>query len=398
MKELISNLRSILFGIAVFIAIIFVTLIFLMGGFWVLNKILPYLPIILWLVFIINIFIFLPLSIPNSTKAVAGIAFYFSSYVYGLNLWIWAFIITLTSWGIWGVIIGFVIAGIGFVPLAIIALVINGEWLVIGQLLLLIILTYGSRIVALYLIDKYEETKDERVLDFFEKFINNKEATEDKLEAKYVNSTEVLDKTHIERKDLSNISKILLDHLEKGQKIWIDDILRQTSEFNSMKNIFKINPRPLDGKSLAAVRAYQITLCEFFINHYKYLLGKEKDIFVEIMFDQMLYNFTKNEIDDFFYYYGNIEAKFRDTTSGVLAITPEILMNVLMDHFTLKENPLIEKLILDKSLFYFQKLIEGTIAFLFEDEQTAQQIVSWLHDWVEHYFKWIENFDQSKEI
>jgi tetrahydromethanopterin S-methyltransferase subunit F len=43
-------------------------------------------------------------------------------------VWCFGFLVTYVYWGITGILIGVVLAGIGVVPIGMLASVINGEW------------------------------------------------------------------------------------------------------------------------------------------------------------------------------------------------------------------------------------------------------------------------------
>ena len=79
------------------------------------------------------------------------------AYVYGLTLWFWALLLTYLIWGIRAVFIGLFIAGIGVIPIAILATALNGEWIITGEIILLLVLTCGSRMLGLYFAEKVDE-------------------------------------------------------------------------------------------------------------------------------------------------------------------------------------------------------------------------------------------------
>jgi len=56
-------------------------------------------------------------------------------------------------WGMFAVIVGLFIAGVGVVPIAILASLIHTEWLILIQLIILLGLTFGSRIWGAYIVE-----------------------------------------------------------------------------------------------------------------------------------------------------------------------------------------------------------------------------------------------------
>ena len=157
---MVSFLKSIggyIITIVIFLGVFLLAMFFVKGGVWLGEIVLPWLSIIMWLVFILNIIIFLPLGIFKKTRSVSAFGFVISSYVYGLTLWFWALLLTYLIWGTRAVFIGLFIAGIGVVPIAILATALNDEWAITGQIILLLVLTFGSRMLGFYFAERVDE-------------------------------------------------------------------------------------------------------------------------------------------------------------------------------------------------------------------------------------------------
>jgi hypothetical protein len=157
MVDFLKSIGGFIIGIGIFLGIIFLAMFFIKGGVWLGAIVLPWLSIIMWLVFILNVIIFLPLGIFKKTRSVSAFGFVISSYVYGLTLWFWALLLTYLIWGTTAVFIGLFIAGIGVVPIAILATALNGEWAITGQIILLLVLTFGSRMLGFYFAERADE-------------------------------------------------------------------------------------------------------------------------------------------------------------------------------------------------------------------------------------------------
>lgn len=157
MVDFLKSIGGIIIGIGIFLGIIFLAMFFIKGGVWLGAIVLPWLSIIMWLVFILNVIIFLPLGIFKKTRSVSAFGFVMSSYVYGLTLWFWALLLTYLIWGTTAVFIGLFIAGMGVVPIAILATALNGEWAITGQIILLLVLTFGSRMLGFYFAERADE-------------------------------------------------------------------------------------------------------------------------------------------------------------------------------------------------------------------------------------------------
>jgi len=160
MLDFLKSIGGFIMGIGILLGVIFLAMFFIKGGIWLGAMVLPWLSIVMWLVFVLDILIFLPLGIFKKTKGVSAFGFVLSSYVYGLTLWFWALLLTYLIWGTRAVFIGLFIAGIGVVPIAILATALNGQWAITGQIILLLVLTFGSRMLGFYFAERADEIKN----------------------------------------------------------------------------------------------------------------------------------------------------------------------------------------------------------------------------------------------
>lgn len=141
-------------GILIFVAMIVVCLGFIFGSVWLSSKIMPILLYVFGVIFWICCIIVLPMAFFKKTQSIAAVGFFIASYVFGITLWFYSFFITYSFWGIFGIIIGLMLAGIGVFPLAIIASAIHSEWWLVFNLIITGVLTYGFRYLGLYLDEK----------------------------------------------------------------------------------------------------------------------------------------------------------------------------------------------------------------------------------------------------
>ncbi len=128
---------------------------------WLLEKALILyrflLPISVW-TFIVCVLILVPLALFKRTREWAGLGFYIGSFVFGISMWVWCSIITLVLAGIGYLVAGILFAGIGVVPIAFFALLFNGEWSVLLQLIVLVVIVFGFRMLGVYLGSKAESS------------------------------------------------------------------------------------------------------------------------------------------------------------------------------------------------------------------------------------------------
>jgi len=157
MKEKFKSFGSGLIGIGIFIGIVLIAAFFIRGGLWLSKTLYPWLTLISAIAIIVCIVILLPLALFRKTRGLSGVGIYFASFIFGASLWVWSFLITYTLWGATALFIGLFLAGVGIIPIAMLATIFSGEWSIFGQLVLLLVFTFGSRMLGLYLNEKTEE-------------------------------------------------------------------------------------------------------------------------------------------------------------------------------------------------------------------------------------------------
>jgi len=159
MKEKIKNLGGYFIGIIIFIGLILLITLFIKGGIKLSALIIPWLIVISQYTLVIVIIILLPLSLIRKTRSFSSIGFMISSYIFGATLWVWSFLLAYILWGFTGLFIGLTIAGVGVIPIAMLASIFNAHWASFGQLLLLTIMVFGFRFISIYLMRKTESAE-----------------------------------------------------------------------------------------------------------------------------------------------------------------------------------------------------------------------------------------------
>jgi hypothetical protein len=156
-KDTVESIRSIVSSLFSCVGVIFLIAMFIKGDAWINERVHPWLLIVNATTLFVVISVLLPLAIFRRTRGFAGGGMYIASYVFGLTLWTWSLLIIYTFWGVSGVVIGLIFMGIGYVPIAILAGLFHGLWPVVGQLLLIIVITFVVGQAGIYLIIKSED-------------------------------------------------------------------------------------------------------------------------------------------------------------------------------------------------------------------------------------------------
>jgi hypothetical protein len=161
MIEGLKNIGGFVIGIGALLLLLLISALMINGAVWVGEHVLQWLINLTWIAFAINLVILLPLALFRKTGMFGGIAMYFSSFLFGLTLWFLGLLLTYFTWGFFGVFVGLMLGGIGVVPVAMLAMLLNGEFFVLFILVLLTVLTFGSRFLGIYLAGRAEEKTDQ---------------------------------------------------------------------------------------------------------------------------------------------------------------------------------------------------------------------------------------------
>src|SRR3989338_1801626 len=140
MKEKLKNFGYYILGIGGFLLLLFISIAMIKGAVWIGEHALQWLINFSWIVFAVNLFVLLPLGLFKKTGIVGGMGMYISSYVFGLTLWFLGLLLTYFTWGFLGVFIGLMLGGVGVIPVAMLAVLLDGELFVLFVLVLLTIL------------------------------------------------------------------------------------------------------------------------------------------------------------------------------------------------------------------------------------------------------------------
>ena len=152
----LKELSAKVFGLSIFIAVLSLPFVFIMGAAWASKNLLGSLVIAGWVLLAINIVFLLPLSAFKRLRGFTGGGIYLTSFLFGIVLWLLAFILTYSIWGTWAVVIGIFFMGGGVVPIALLATALNGYWDPFFTLLVITLLTFGTRVIGMNIAESGE--------------------------------------------------------------------------------------------------------------------------------------------------------------------------------------------------------------------------------------------------
>ena len=143
---------GVLFGFLVVMCLLLVFVI--KGGVWVGRYVYPFSALAAQLALAASVLIFLPLSFIRHTYGFSSAGLVIASMIMGLAIWVSSLLVTYQIWDAWGVIIGLVFMGVGVVPIALLATLVNGMWGVLGKLVLSLVIMWVVRIYAHHVAQK----------------------------------------------------------------------------------------------------------------------------------------------------------------------------------------------------------------------------------------------------
>src|SRR5438876_8829677 len=129
---------QVLGGFGIFVGLLLVSFLvmflFIQGGLWLSSVLYPILATISGLTLLFVIGVLLPNAFFSAVPKFAGSGMFMASLIFGACAWTWSFLLTYMLWGWSGLLLGLFLAGIGVVPLAMLATLYNAEWSIFGQL------------------------------------------------------------------------------------------------------------------------------------------------------------------------------------------------------------------------------------------------------------------------
>ena len=150
MRGKLKSFGNLLLGLLIFVAILAIPALFIVGAEWLSEKLLPWFSMVSLIAFAILLFVLLPLTAIRRSREFAASAMLIVSYVFGATVWMEGLLLTMALWGTFAVVLGLFIAGVGVVPIAMLATLIKGMWARLAELVVLTVLTFGTRFLAIW--------------------------------------------------------------------------------------------------------------------------------------------------------------------------------------------------------------------------------------------------------
>ncbi|SNS38849.1 hypothetical protein SAMN06295955_101565 [Sphingopyxis indica] len=137
-------------GFIVLLAFLVIPIMLLMGAAKFSIWVLDWIPAALGVSTLICL-VLVPLALIPATRGIAANLFALVSLIFGVCVWLYALAFTYIEWGMVGVLFGVVIFGVGVVLTCALAAIFSGTWVVLGNLVFLVALFVGARLLSAWL-------------------------------------------------------------------------------------------------------------------------------------------------------------------------------------------------------------------------------------------------------
>lgn len=152
--ETASIVNMAVYYIAGFIGLILLVSIFIKGFVWFDDNAKPLINGILTILFYLILPASLILSIFKRVRGFGGIGVLVSSSLLIFNVWVWSLEIAYILAGKIWLIVGILFAGVGVIPIALVAAAISSQWLFVFSIVATLIIAWVVRIFSFFVLSK----------------------------------------------------------------------------------------------------------------------------------------------------------------------------------------------------------------------------------------------------
>ena len=136
-----------------------VPILFLFGVSWLIRIVEPIVSFCTATAFWLSLLLFLPMALLRRTRIISIFGLGAASLIFGIFSWCLSFATVHDYFGITGLVIGLLIAGVGIVPIALVGAIMHHAWPLLVLLIFALILSLGTRVLAMWLATVQEQSK-----------------------------------------------------------------------------------------------------------------------------------------------------------------------------------------------------------------------------------------------
>ena len=153
----VKDIGTGILGLLAMVAILVIGIGLLVGAASFSIGVLKWAPTAFEITVAVSLFVLGPLALIPPTRDLSALGYMIASFAFGAIMWIWGMAFTYTVWGLFVVIVGLVIFGVGVVPVAMLAALVHADWGDLIGFAIMAVLTYGCRMLAIWLGQKADE-------------------------------------------------------------------------------------------------------------------------------------------------------------------------------------------------------------------------------------------------
>jgi len=142
-------------GLIIMVFLFVLIVFFVKGGVWIFVNFYGFIQVIDRWVFAI-IALLLVLSVIPKFRLFTGFGIYYLTYIWGAFFWLFCLFITYEYWGLFGIFIGIILAGIGVFLTSFLAILLDGQFFDAFMIVLNLILIYTIRSLGYWIASKYK--------------------------------------------------------------------------------------------------------------------------------------------------------------------------------------------------------------------------------------------------
>jgi hypothetical protein len=152
--EKAKNASGAAVGMVALVAIMSIPIALLYGAANASVWALEFLPTVFGWSITISLLVLTPLALIPASRGISGNGFVIVSYAFSLVLWLFSMAYIYLEWGLFPLLIGLAMGGVGVVPTAFVLSIFDAAWGVLGNTFILIIMTFAGRGLGFWLIEK----------------------------------------------------------------------------------------------------------------------------------------------------------------------------------------------------------------------------------------------------
>ena len=142
--ETAKGLGVFVIGLIAFVLVVVVAALFLYGAVWVADWLKTLFWVLAKLALFVQILVLLPMSVFRRTRGVSIVGMSIASVVYLILVFVASTVLAFQNFGIMGVVLGLMGAGVGVIPVGIVSALINGMWVEAADVAIVLVIWFAT--------------------------------------------------------------------------------------------------------------------------------------------------------------------------------------------------------------------------------------------------------------